>query len=384
MNEISKYLYSKIRKLSRKSVVPLHEPIFSKDEKTFLNRCIESSYVSSAGKNIFLFEKKIKEITKSKYAVAVVNGTSALFLACKALKINKDHEVLVPSMTFIGTINAISYCDAKPHFVDVESENLGIDFKKLDNYLSKILYIKKNYSINKKTKKIIKFIIPVHLFGHPCKIKECVDLAKKYKLTIIEDAAEALGSYYKKKHVGTFGLVGIISFNGNKIITTGGGGVIITNSKKLAESIRHLSTTAKTKNKLQLSHDLIGYNYRMPNLNASLGCAQLKKLNFFLKRKRVLVKKYSQIFKNNRYFEIFYEKKFCKSNYWLQTIILRKKYSLYKNNVITDLNKKKIQVRPVWKLIHSLKPYNKMPKMNLDNSKRLYKSIINIPSSANL
>jgi perosamine synthetase len=384
MHTISKFIYLKIRTLSKKLFVPLHEPIFNKNEETFLIKCIRSSFVSSIGKNILLFEKKLKAVTKSKYAVAVVNGTSALFLVCKALKINKDHEVLVPSMTFIGTVNAISYCNASPHFVDIESENLGIDFKKLDCYLSKILKIKKNYSINIKTNKIVKFIIPVHLFGHPSKIIECINLAKKYKLRIIEDAAEGLGSYYKKKHVGTFGLAGILSFNGNKIITTGGGGAIITNSKKLADSVRHLSTTAKTKNNLELAHDLVGYNFRMPNLNASLGCAQLKKLKFFVRNKRKLFNKYHKMFHNNEYFQIFREKLFCKSNYWLQTLILSKKYSKYKNTIIKDLNNKKIQARPVWKLIHTLKPYKKMPKMNLANSEDFYKRIINIPSSANL
>lgn len=384
MHIISKYLYTNIKKVSKKSFLPLHQPIFNKIEERFLTQCIRSSFVSSIGKNIFLFEKKLREITKSKHAVAVINGTSALFLACKAAKIDRDHEVLVPSMTFIGTVNAISYCNATPHFVDVESENLGIDFKKLDCYLSEILKIKKNYSINKKTNKIVKFIIPVHLFGHPCNIIECINLAKKYKLTIIEDAAEGLGSYYKKKHLGTFGLAGVLSFNGNKIITTGGGGAIITNSKKLADSVRHLSTTAKTKNNLEFAHDLVGYNYRMPNLNASLGCAQLKKLKFFIRNKRKLFNKYHKMFHNNEYFEILKEKLFCKSNYWLQTLILNKKYLKYKNTIIKDLNNKKIQLRPVWKLIHTLKPYKKMPKMNLANSQDLYKRIINIPSSANL
>jgi perosamine synthetase len=226
--------------------------------------------------------------------------------------------------------------------------------------------------------------MPVHLFGHPCKIVECINLAKKYKLTIIEDSAEGLGSCYKNKHIGTFGLVGVLSFNGNKIITTGGGGVVITNSKNIADQVRHLSTVAKIKNKQELTHDLIGYNYRMPNLNASLGCAQIKKLKTFIKNKRLLFNKYQKLFVNNIYFEIFKEKIYCKSNYWLQTIILKKKYSKYKNNIIKDLNNKRIEVRPVWKLIHTLKPYKKMPKMNLANSINLYKRIINIPSSANL
>ena len=384
MHIISKYLYTNIKKISKKNFLPLHQPIFNKIEERFLTQCIRSSFVSSTGKNIFLFEKKLREITKSKHAVAVINGTSALFLACKAAKVDKDHEVLVPSMTFVGTVNAISYFNATPHFVDIEPQNLGIDFKKLDYYLSEILKIKKNYSINKKTNKIVKFIIPVHLFGHPCKITECINLAKKYKLTIIEDAAEGLGSYYKKKHLGTFGLAGVLSFNGNKIITTGGGGAIITNSKKMADNARHLSTTAKIKNKLEFAHDLIGYNYRMPNLNATLGCAQIKKLKFFVKNKRELFNKYHKIFKNSKYFQLFREKLHCESNYWLQTLILKKKYSKYKNNIINDLNRKKIEIRPVWKLIHTLKPYKKMPKMNLANSIDLYKRIINIPSSANL
>jgi len=384
MNFISKYLISSIKKLSKKKIIPLHEPIFDKNTISYLSKCVHTSFVSTIGRNITLFENKIKKITGAKHCIAVVNGTSALFLACKVLKVDSNHEVLVPSMTFVGTVNAISYCNAIPHFVDIDEKNLGVDFKKLDLYLSKILNVKKNYSINKKTNRIVKFIIPVHLFGHPCNMDDCIYVAKKYKLTIIEDAAESLGSFYKKRHVGTFGLAGIISFNGNKIITTGGGGAVLTNSKKLANKIYHLSTTAKIKSKFELSHDQIGYNFRLPNLNASLGCSQLKKFKFFVKNKRKLFKKYNNLFNNNPYFYLLKENFFCESNYWLQTIILKNNFFKYKNLIISEIKNHGIQVRPAWKLIHTLTPYKNSPRMDLSQSKNIYKRIINIPSSANL
>jgi perosamine synthetase len=385
MHLITKDLYSKINNISKKKIIPLHNPVFDKKEMISLQNCIKSTFVSTSGKDIDLFEEKIKNFTKAKYSIAVVNGTSALFLICKTLGINSNHEVLVPSMTFIGTVNAISYCGATPHFVDSTYADMGIDFKKLDLYLSKIVQIKKNHSINKKTKKIIKFIMPVHLFGHPCNISDCLNLSKKYKLTIIEDAAEALGSYYKNMHVGTFGIAAAFSFNGNKIITTGGGGAIITNSKKIADFVRHISSTAKVKNKnLELSHDMIGYNFKLPNLNAALGCAQIDKINRFIKNKRDLFRRYKKIFKNNKFFEIFEENKISRSNYWLQALLLKKKYSHHKKQIIYEMLKKGIEVRPVWQLIHTLKPYTKTPKMNLSNSIDLQKRILTIPSSPDL
>ena len=385
MRIISKNLISKIRIVCKKKIIPLHNPVFDDNDIVSLQKCIKSTFVSTSGKNIHLFEKKIKNFTKAKHAIAVVNGTSALFLICKSLGIDSKHEVLVPSMTFVGTVNAISYCGATPHFVDVNSQDMGIDFKKLDVYLSKIVKINKNYCINIKTKKIIKFIMPVHLFGHPCNISECIELAKKYKLNIIEDAAEALGSYYKNRHVGTFGVASALSFNGNKIITTGGGGAIITNSKKIADHARHISSTAKISGKnLESSHDMVGYNFRLPNLNATLGCSQMRKLEIFIKNKRRLFEKYKTVFENNKFFEIFEENNFCKSNYWLQILLLNKKYYRRKNQIILDLKKKGIEVRAVWKLIHTLKPYKMMPKMNLSTSIDLQKRILNIPSGADL
>ena len=269
---------SSIIKLNIKKANGLHEPIFLGKEKKYLNECISSGYVSYVGKFVKLFENKICKFTKSKYAVALVNGTSALHILLTYFKINNEDEVLLPSLTFVATANAIKYCNANPHFLDIEKETLGICPKKLEKYLSKTLIRKKNFSINKYTKKKVRVLIAVHLFGFPCKIEEIKKICFKYKIKVIEDAAEAMGSFYKNKHLGNFSEAGVISFNGNKTITCGGGAVIISSNKKLTDKIKHLSTTAKIKHDWEYIHDDVGYNYRMTNLNAAVGCAQIENI----------------------------------------------------------------------------------------------------------
>ena len=250
--------------------------------------------------------------------------------------------------------------------------------------MNKISVIKKNRIINKKTGKIIKAIIPVHVFGHPCDIENIIKLSKKFKLKVVEDAAECVGSFYKKKHLGTFGDLGCLSFNGNKIITTGGGGAILSKSKKLNDKIRHLITTAKVSHKWEYIHDKIGYNLRLPSLNAALGIAQMKKINKFLRSKRKLFLEYSKIFKNIDGVKIFKEKKNSRSNYWLQTLIFEKKFNHIKNKLIKAGYQKKIYMRPVWRLISELKPYRNYQKMDLSGAKSIYKNAINLPSSQKL
>ena len=362
----------------------LHEPMFKGNEIKYLKNTIKSTFVSSTGPYINLFEKKLKKITKSKYVVAVINGTEALHISLISLGIKKGDEILVPSLTFIGTVNAISYCGADPHFIDSEISSLGIDANKLEKYLENNTKIIGDKCINIKTKKTIRAIIPVHIFGHICKIDEVLKIAKRHNLWVIEDAAEALGSYYKKKHAGTFGDIGCLSFNGNKIITTGGGGAILTNNKNTEKKIRHLITTAKKKHKWEFDHDQIGYNFRMPNINAALGLAQLEKLQLFLNAKKKLFFKYKKSFKKLLGLKLYENNKLSDSNYWLQTVILDKKNSKYKNKIIQLAHKKQIFLRPAWKLISNLKPYRKKPKMNLDGAKDIYNRSINLPSSQNL
>jgi perosamine synthetase len=350
----------------------------------YVSKTIKTNFVSSAGTFVTSFEEKFKKYVKSKNAIAVVNGTQALYIALEACGIKRDDEVLVPSLTFVGTVNAIKYLGARPHFIDSKIDTFGIDCSKLEKYLKKITVLKNGKYINKKTKKIIKAIVPVHVYGHPCDIIEVINISKKFNLKVIEDAAEALGSFYKNKHVGTFGDVGCFSFNGNKIITTGGGGMVVLNNNSLAKKIKHLTTTAKLKHKWEYVHDKVGYNFRMPNINAALGLAQLERINIFLSAKRKLFNKYYLKLKKIKSVSLMKEPKYSKSNYWLQTIILDKSKASLKNKLLSNLHKQKIFSRPVWKLISELKPYKNCQKMNLSGSKEIYKRAINIPSSSDL
>ncbi len=373
-----------IQKVIGKGPHQLHEPLFFGKEMNYLKNTIKQNLVSSTGEYVNKFEKKIKEYTKAKFAIAVVNGTQAIYISLKACGVKKDEEVLVPALTFVGTVNAISYLGAKPHFVDSQIKNFGINCLKLENYLNKISKLRGTKCINKLTGKVIKAIVPVHVFGHPCDIQNIIEIAKKFNLMVVEDAAEALGSFYKKKHLGTFGDTGCISFNGNKIITTGGGGMVITNKKILAKKIKHLTTTAKIKHKWEYIHDEIGYNFRMPNLNAALGLAQLEKIHIFLKAKRALFKKYFNVFNKMKGISLYKESNNANSNYWLQTLILHKNNVNLKDKILKESHKKLIYARPVWRLISELEPYKKNQKMNLSGAKEIYNKIINLPSSQSL
>ena len=373
-----------IKKLLGKGPHSLHEPSMGKKEIKYISNTIKKNFVSTKGVYVHKFEKQIKNYTKTKYVSSTINGTQAIFIALKALGVKHNEEVLVPSLTFVGTVNAISYLGAEPHFIDSNIKDFGIDCRKLENYLKKIIVFKNNKSINKKTGRIIKAIIPVHVFGHPCDIENIVKLAKKFKLKILEDAAECLGSFYKKKHLGTFGDAGCLSFNGNKIITTGGGGAVLSKSKKLNDKINHLISTAKIDHKWEYIHDEIGYNFKLPSLNAALGLAQISKLKYFLKFKRELFYRYNNIFSNIEGIKLFKENKNSKSNYWLQTLILDHKNIASKNNLIKAAHNSKIFMRPAWKLISELGPYKKKQKMNLEGAREIYNRVINLPSSQSL
>ena len=298
-----------------------------------------------------------------------------------AMGVRADHEVLIPNFNYIASANSIIMSGATPHFVDIEEKTLGIDVRKLDDYLKKNTYQKKNVCINKITKKKIKFCIALHTYGYPCDIINLKKILDKRKIILIEDAAEAIGSFIKKKHLGTIGFAGIYSFNGNKIITSGGGGAIVSNNKKFIQKCEKLSTTAKGKHKFLFFHDELGYNYRMPNINAALGYAQILKLNNILKSKRILNKKYRETFKDNKFLKIFSGKNNGEYNNWLNVAILNKKYSKLRNLIILECIKNKINVRPGWTLMHQIKYLKKYPKMNLSNSISIFKRLICLPSS---
>ena len=378
-NIYSNLLVSLRSVLGRKNE-PLHEPLLIGNEKKYLNQCIDSTFLA-VGKFNNKFEKEISKYTKSKYCVLVVNGTSAIHISLKLLGCDNKHEILVPTLTFIGTVNAIKYTGAHPHFIDSQENFVNLDIVKLDKYLSQISTKKRGKTINKKTGKIIKAIIPVHTYGHPVEMEGLIKLANKYNLEIVEDAAEGIGSFYKKKHVGTFGKIGILSFNGNKTITAGGGGAILTNNKKIAVKARHLSTTAKIKKGYEFIHDEVGYNYRLSNISAAVGYAQIKNIRKIIKLKRELFKRYKISLEKIDFVKIIKEPVNCKSNYWLQTILVNQNIINKKDYIINFLNKNGYGARPAWKLISELKPYKHNQKMNLKNAENLQKRIINIPSS---
>lgn len=371
----------KIKALApEKELLPLHEPTFTGNELNYVTDCIKTGWVSSVGKYVDEFEKMLAEFTGVKRAVAVVNGTAALHIALKIAGVQPNDEVLIPSLTFVATGNAVTYCGAIPHFVDISRSTLGLDPFKLEDYLRDITEFKNNQCVNKNTGRIIRAVVPMHTFGHPVDIDPLLDVCKKYNIVIVEDAAESLGSYYKGIHTGNFGKVSAMSFNGNKIITTGGGGAILTNDEKLADYAKHLTTTAKVPHRWRYEHDDIGYNYRMPNLNAALGCAQLENLNNFIENKRNQVANYNTIIKDYQGINLFQEPSFAKSNYWLQTFIIDQSiYSL--DIVIQTLNSTGVISRPIWTPLHKLKPFETSPKGDLMITNELEHQVVNIPSS---
>ncbi|MBD1136485.1 LegC family aminotransferase [Pelagibacterales bacterium SAG-MED49] len=364
-----------------KKFIPLHEPKFIGNEKKYLKQCINTTFVSSVGEFVKKFENKIAKYTGAKYAIATTNGTSAIHISLILAGVNQDDEVITQPLNFIASSNAIRYCKAKPIFIDVDIDTMGLSPSALDSFLKKNTTIKNKKCINNKTNKIIKACIPMHSYGHPCRIDEIKQILTKYYIFLIEDAAESLGSFYKNRHTGTFGKLGIISFNGNKIITSGGGGCIITNSKVLATKAKHLTTTAKVPHKWDFIHDMVGYNYRMPNLNAALLVAQLENLDFFIKNKRNLAKKYEIFFKNTEC-HFFKELKASKSNYWLNSIILqnKKKRDLF----LKKTNSKGVMTRPTWRLMNELKLFKDYQSGALKNAKYLQDRVVNIPSSVRL
>lgn len=361
--------------------IALSQPWLNGNEWKYVKSCIDEGWVSSSGEYVDRFEANLAEFTGVKHAVAVVNGTAALHISLLLSGVKQGDEVLIPALTFVAGANAICYLKAVPHFIDSDDKSLGVDANKLCSYLKDTAYMKGNVCYNKKTQRPIRAVIAVHTFGHPADLDALLEVCRKFNLELIEDCAQGLGSYYKNIHVGNFGKVSAFSFNGNKIITTGGGGAVVTNSLEVAKIAKHITKTAKIPHPWFFIHDSIGYNYRMPNINAALGCAQLENIEKFLKNKRALAKKYQEAFENLEGVSFFKEPEYAKSNYWLNTIILNEEYSFIRDLLLVKTNSQKIGTRPPWMLLNKLPMFRDCPSMDLKTSEYLEKSIINIPSS---
>ncbi|MEN6349904.1 MAG: LegC family aminotransferase [Syntrophomonas sp.] len=361
--------------------IPLHEPSFNGNEWAYVQDCLDSGWVSSVGQYVDRFERMLSEYCGVP-AIATVNGTAALHIGLLLSRVEAGDEVMVPSMTFVATANAVSYCGAVPHFVDSEEKTLGINPFALRDYLQDISVLRYGECYNRKTKRRIKALVPMHTFGHSVDMDPLLESAAEYKLTIVEDAAESLGSFYKGQHTGTIGKIGMLSFNGNKIVTTGGGGAILTNDHHLARLAKHLTTTAKQPHKWAFNHDMVGYNYRMPNINAALGCAQLEQLPRFIQQKRRLARRFQRVFAGVPGVRCFKEPDFARSNYWLNVLLLDKALNSQRNKLLDAINDAGFMSRPVWTLLHRLPMFKNCPRMDVKIAEKLESQIINIPSSA--
>ncbi len=362
----------------------LHEPALDQQEQEYATECIESGWISSVSPFVNQFEKMIGDVVGANHVVSTVNGTAALHTVLAIMGVLPGDEVIIPSFTFVATASAVTYCGAHPHFVDVDERTLGLDPLKLERYFQNVLKSEGGSKINRITGRPIRAVVCMHTFGHPVDMEPLIKLCEDAGLPLIEDAAESLGSSYRGRQTGTLGQCGILSFNGNKIVTTGGGGAIVTNDPQLAERARHLATTAKTKHPWETAHDEIGFNYRMPGINAAVGCAQLKKLPHFLNRKRQLAKIYLQAFAGLAGVEMYQEQPFANSNYWLNTLILNDDDLETRNAILEKCHGAGIFARPPWRPLHQLAPYETCPRSDLSVSESLYRRIINLPSSAEL
>jgi perosamine synthetase len=369
---------------SKNYPISLHEPEFVGNEWQYVRECLDTGWVSSAGKFVDEFEIRLAEFTGANYAIAVVNGTSALHAALVVAGVQRNDEVLLPALTFVATPNAIIQCGAIPHFVDSTEDTLGLDPLALKDYLDHIAEPIDSGLRNKNTGRRISAVVPMHTFGHPMDINNLLSVAETFRLHIIEDAAESLGSFVGDIHTGTFGLAGALSFNGNKIITTGGGGAILTNDASIAKRVKHLTTTAKISHPWEFFHDESAWNYRMPNLNAALGCAQLESLPDILVRKRLLAERYQSAFAKYRGLQFIREPNGCRSNYWLNTVLLDKSSTELRDDLISSANSQGFQCRPAWTLMHRLPMYMNCPRAPLPIVERLAGALINLPSSSKL
>ncbi|HEF9817820.1 TPA: aminotransferase LegC [Campylobacter coli] len=371
-----------IKSLFNKENIALHEPCFIGNEKKYLLECIDSGFVSSVGEFVTRFEETLKEKTKARFVIATNTGTAALHIALLANGIDENCEVITQSMSFVATANAIAYTGAKPIFLDIDENTLSLSPKALEHFLENETYQKNSFSYNKTTHKAIKACVIMHTFGLSAHIKALKELCEKYHILLIEDAAQALGSTYENKALGTFGKCGILSFNGNKIITGGCGGAILSDDENLAKLARHLSTTAKIPHPYEYDHDMIAYNYRLCNVNAAILLAGLENLELFLENKRELAKIYKDFFKNHDKCKFIDEKSNEKSNFWLNTLLFKDEN--LRNIFLEECLKNNIFVRPVWKSLPSLKAFQNCQSNELINTKKLEKRLINLPSSVRI
>ncbi len=361
--------------------IPLHEPHFNGNEKKYLNECIDSTFVSSVGPFVNKFEQAVADFVGCRYAIAVVNGTQALFSALKALGVDHHCEVLTQSLTFVATANAIHYTGADPVFLDIDNKTMGLSPIAIKNFLHQHSEVRGGRCINTDSGRTISACLPMHTCGHPAEIEEIRTICNENKITLIEDATESLGSYYKHQHTGTFGQIGVFSFNGNKIITTGGGGMIVTEDEELAQRIRHLTTTAKVPHQWEFIHDEIAYNFRLPNINAALGLAQMEQLPLFLQKKRELAKKYKSFFAASK-IDYLDEPAESQSNFWLNTILLPTQEQ--KTTFLQQANRQGIGARSLWRPMHMLKIYKNCQRDKQTVAEQIYQTAVNIPSSVRL
>ena len=369
-----------IRELySSQEFIPLSVPKFVGNEKKYLNECIDTTFVSSVGKFVDKFEEMVADYTGAKKAVVCVNGTNALHMSLLLVGVERDDEVLTQALTFIATCNAISYIGAHPVFIDVDRNTMGLSPDAMKNWLAKNAEIRNDQCFNKNTGRRVKACVPMHTFGHPVRIDEIADVCAEYHIELVEDAAESIGSKYKGIHTGLFGKVGALSFNGNKTITTGGGGMLLFNDEELGTLSKHITTQAKVPHRWEFVHDHIGYNYRMPNINAALGCAQMEHLEEFVLNKRETAQKYKDFFASVENIEFFPEPENCRSNYWLNAVILKDRNA--QQTFLQETNDKGVMTRPIWELMNRLPMFENCEHDGLKNTVWFADRIVNIPSS---
>ena len=378
-NQITDFIHQLFR---TEETVPLHAPLFIGNEKKYLEECIDTTFVSSVGKFVDRFEADMAAYTGARKAVVCVSGTNALHMAMMLAGVERDDEVLTQALTFIATCNAISYIGAHPVFIDVDMETLGLSPKAVKDWLVKNAEVKNGACYNKHSGRRVKACVPMHTFGHPVKIDELVAVCEEWHLELVEDAAESIGSLYKGRHTGTFGKVGAISFNGNKTITTGGGGMLLFQDEELGTLAKHLTTQAKVPHRWAFVHDHIGYNYRMPNINAALGCAQLENIDRYVADKRETAAIYADFFKNIPDITFFTEPENCRSNYWLNVVMLKDKSA--QQEFLEYTNDHGVMTRPVWELMNRLEMFKHCETDGLKNTEWLADRIVNIPSSVRL
>lgn len=359
--------------------MPLHEPTFAGNEKEYLNECIDSTFVSYVGRFVSLFEEKVAEYAGSKYAVATVNGTAALHIALKLAGVQADEEVICQPLTFVATVNAVAYLNAHPVFVDVERSTMGMCPVKLEAFLAEHSEVRNDgHCYNKVSGRRIAAVMPMHTFGHPCKIDAIQAVAEKYNITLVEDSAESVGSIYRGQHTGTFGKLAAYSFNGNKTVTCGGGGIILTDDEALAKRAKHITTTAKVPHKWEYVHDEVGYNYRLTNVSAALACAQMETIEAFIANKRALAEMYREHFANTN-IHFFTEPEHSRSNYWLNVVILADREE--REAFLESTNSAGVMTRPIWRLMNKLPMFENCMTGDLTESQWLEDRVVNIPSS---